>query len=209
MTLMMVKAQLLGVQLLGCICLTSCLFAQDSKSITTPSSFAIKHGSVSAKPVPLDHLYFHFFVYQVHLDQVAAEHEKQGKDGRWLRDHFEKELGFSDGELGTIRATAVYVTEQVKILNDRAVGIISSDVFAPRDINGQRKLTLSGVDRLKLLNQDREDLLKTQIANLNRHLGPTASQTLEHYLLTRVATQTSVVKGQTPPPASGKTSSDK
>jgi hypothetical protein len=33
------------------------------------------------KPIPIEHLYYHFPLCQHHLDKVAAERQKQGKDG--------------------------------------------------------------------------------------------------------------------------------
>jgi primosomal protein N'' len=58
------------------------------------------------KPVSLEHQYWHLLRWQNHLDKAAAEHEKQGKDGSWLRDHIQKELGFTDAEFAPVRDSA-------------------------------------------------------------------------------------------------------
>ncbi len=55
-------------------------------------------GTFQPKPIPLPHLYWHFLVYQNHLDTTAAAHESQGKDGQWLRAYLQKKLAFSDSE---------------------------------------------------------------------------------------------------------------
>src|SRR6266478_3630227 len=73
-------------QFAGFVCILAVfpLFSQ-SVNLITPKS--------QKERAPLSHLYWHFLLYQNHLDRAAADHEQQGKDGRWLSNHFQKQLG--------------------------------------------------------------------------------------------------------------------
>src|ERR1700682_3298644 len=59
----------------------------------------------SRRPVPLHHLYFHFLRFQSHLDKRAVTLEQEGrtKDAQELRNHLQKELGFTNVQIATLR----------------------------------------------------------------------------------------------------------
>ena len=57
-------------------------------------------------PVSLPHQYWHFLVYQNHLDSLATQREQQGRDGSYLRNHFQQKLGLTDAQFALVRSTA-------------------------------------------------------------------------------------------------------
>jgi hypothetical protein len=146
----------------------------------------VRHGVANAHPLPLNHVYWHFFMYQEHLEKVAAEHEKQGKDGSWLRDHFQKSLGFDYREFNIVRATALFVSQEIAKLNQREQKIIESDRAAMKANSLPQGVPPPGIPMLKLITLDRETLLNTQIEQMDRALGPEKAQVLRSYLMQTV-----------------------
>lgn len=48
--------------------------------------------AAAQQSISIEHRYLHLLRWQNHLDKVAAEDEKQGKDGAWLRAALQREL---------------------------------------------------------------------------------------------------------------------
>lgn len=84
-------------------------------------------GSFQPRPVPLAHLYWHFLMYQAYLDEKAAEREKQGQDGEWLRNSLQKQLAFTDAEFAPIRASAIRLSTEIRALDAQARSIEAAD----------------------------------------------------------------------------------
>ena len=109
--------------------------------------------------------------YQQHLDSVAAEREKQGRDGSWLRNYLQKKLGFTDFEFAPVRESAQRLEKTIAEIDASAKSIAQAD----RALYGNGLLP-SGVQppgwaKLKELNQDRESAIANEIEILNEALG--------------------------------------
>ena len=121
--------------------------------------------------VSTPHLYWHLLIYQQHLDSVAAEREKQGRDGSWLRNYLQKKLGFTDFEFAPVRESAQRLEKTIAEIDASAKSIAQAD----RALYGNGLLP-SGVQppgwaKLKELNQDRESAIANEIEILNEALG--------------------------------------
>src|SRR5882762_10047602 len=113
---------------------------------------------------PLPHIYMHFLLYQNHLDRAAAAHEAEGKDGSWLRDHFQQKLGFTPSQFANVRATGLRLESKLKELDSDAKAIAQTEHAArlqnpnaPRVPNPQ----------LQDLMKQREELIQREIDSLN------------------------------------------
>jgi hypothetical protein len=137
--------------------------------------------SHKASPAPFSHIYMHFLLYQNHLDQAAAEREKQGKDGAWLRDHFQQKLGFSGTQFALIRASAHRLDSKLKANRTQALTIIQND-RARRQSDLASPMQGMSVAALKALSKEREDLISREEADLDRNLGPDAAIKLQAFL---------------------------
>lgn len=135
--------------------------------------------------VSLDHLYWHFFNYQNHLDAVAAQGAQQGQDATAWRNHVQKKLGFKDADYANVRATAQRLQAELQSVDAQAMAIIK----AYRAANG----LAPGVPpaepmppELKALGQQHENLIKSEVANLKSALGPSLSARLDTFLQAQV-----------------------
>jgi len=120
--------------------------------------------------VSLSHLYWHFLLYQNHLDSRAAEQAQKGKDGRLLSSHLQTELGFSSVEFGHIRVSSVRLSAKLTALNERAAVIV-----AHKDPNGSAQLLA--------LMAERESAINVEVAYLRDALGPSKTATFEAFLI--------------------------
>src|SRR5216683_2133883 len=68
---------------------------------------------------PLSYLYLSFLISQNHLDKAAATREAEGKDGAWLRNHFQDRLGFTGSQFSVIRSTGLRLESELKELQAR------------------------------------------------------------------------------------------
>ena len=161
--------------------------AQVKSTHTLGEAIANAKPGVERRSIPLDHLYWHFFVYQRHLDQVADLHDQQGKDGRWLRTHFQTELHFSDGEFAAVRTASDSVIPAVTQMNLRAQTIRTADHLARKRREFTDPAASPGLAELKQLNKDRDDLLHTTVATMNSALGSTKAAVLAEYLQKHLA----------------------
>ncbi len=162
-------------------------FAAFAQTTITPVKPApMRRGVMSMQPIPLNHVYWHFFMYQEHLEKVSAERDKQGKDSSWLRDHFQTSLGFSYRDFNIVRATALYVSQEIMRLNQREKVIIDTDRAAMKANPLPPGVPPPGIAQLKLITLDRENMLNTQIDQMNRALGPVNAEKLKSYLMQSV-----------------------
>jgi hypothetical protein len=149
--------------------------------------------SAPKQQAPLPHLYWHFLMYQNHLDRAAALHEQQGKNGAWLRDHFQKQLGFTDTQFAVVRAAAQSLEPELKQIRVEAMAVVKADrelagISMPtggppvpggvRAVNQERP----GRARLHELQLQHEAAIAGEIDKLKKDLGPEASAKLESYL---------------------------
>jgi hypothetical protein len=141
------------------------------------ASTSVSKRVVVTKPVTLTHTYAIFLLYQNHLDQAAAAREQGGKDGSWLRDHFQVQLGFSASQFATVRATGLRLELELKDLDSRARTIAQADIAARPP--GTRPEPNS---KIRDLTQEREDTILREIGSLNQQLGQIAAAKLQSFL---------------------------
>lgn len=145
----------------------------------------------AASPVPaggtrarvsLPHLYWHFLMYQNHLDQVAAQRMASGKNGSWLSNHFEQKLGFTDAQFAVVRSTAQRLQVNLKAVDAQAKAIIAAGHQGAPPYPGTSHPWGPFPPELKALAQQHEAVIQTEVANLKAALGPGAAAQLETFL---------------------------
>ena len=122
------------------------------------------------RPVSLAHLYWHFLVFQNHLDTKAADLGAHGKNGRLMHNHLQKKLGFSDADYAAIRTSSVRLTAKVKVLDAKATAIQKAGASS------------SSHDQLKALTVQREADINSEIAYLKQNLPPDKIKAFEAFL---------------------------
>jgi hypothetical protein len=124
-------------------------------------------------PPPLSHLYWHFLTLQSHLDQEAVVREQQGKDGGWLRTHFQHELGFSDSEFDLVRESANKLDSKVKDVNSRMKALKQADPKLKYRATKDASTTASVSPRSDI---------EQEVENLRSSLGPERAAKLDSFL---------------------------
>jgi hypothetical protein len=136
---------------------------------------------------PLHLLYRHFLAYQMHLDQIADEDFRQGKDGSDFRDHYQRALGFTGAEFAPIRTAARRLDGELKIEDERIKAVIDSyRAQTPRIVSGPGELPAAPAE-LGQLQQERDAIIKKEIRRLNAALGPVRAAKLQQYIQNEVA----------------------
>jgi hypothetical protein len=145
--------------------------------------------------ISLPHLYWHFLLYQNHLDRAAAAHEKQGKDGAWLRDHFQKRLAFTPAQFNVVRQSAQSLEPQLRDIQSKAMVVVQADremagIVMPtgrppvpggvRNVNQPRP----GRAQLKQLQLQHEAAIQSEMNKLQQALGPELAAKLDNFLQT-------------------------
>lgn len=158
-----------------------------------PPQVAGRTNMAQPQPVSLAHLYWHFLIYQHHLDQLAAEHEKQGKDGAWLRSYLQTKLSMTDEEFQPIRESADRLDAAMSELNAKA-NAIAAAANAARSKEGAGSADEQQFrHKLKSLTAQREAAINKEIDTLNAALDPDAAQKLRDYLKNTFSKNVSIV----------------
>lgn len=126
-------------------------------------------------PVPPAHLYYSFLMVVNHDDRAADQHKKQGKDGEWLHNLKQNELGFTDEEFAPIRATAQLLEAELKEIDAKK-----------QAINDARQAAHPLPPELKALRQQHDDAVESEVTDLQRPLGPDAAARLDLYIQTHI-----------------------
>jgi hypothetical protein len=146
---------------------------------TAPTS---SHRAVPAKPVSLPHLYWHFLIYQQHLEDAATAREKQGQNAAWLRNYVQAKLGFTDSEYAPIRVSASRLSAEISAMNGQAKTIISADRAAKRQGLIAADAAPPGLEKLKALTNQREAAIQTEIDSINKSLPISKQVALQSFL---------------------------
>jgi hypothetical protein len=128
------------------------------------------NGPFQIRPESLEHLYWHFLVFQNHLDTKAADLDTHGKDGSGLRNLLQKKTGLSDAEFAHIRTSSVRLTAKVKELDAQAVAIRASGHSS------------TSYNQLHALTIQRETNINAEIAYLKQNLPPDRIKAFEAFL---------------------------
>jgi hypothetical protein len=165
---MIAKGSRRAVTLLTIVLMCTWLHTAAAQSI--PAQQQAPSGLFQPRPVSLAHLYWHFLVYQNHLDAMAADEEAHGKNGTWMRSHLQTRLGLSDAEFAHVRISSARLTAKVKDLDAQAAAIRAGG------------LTSTSYDQLKALTDQREAAIHAEIVFLKQTLSPAQIAALESFL---------------------------
>ncbi len=146
-----------------------------------PAATPQQNQSQPPRPIPLPHLYLHFLLYQRHLDEAAAQREKQGENGDWLRTGLQKRLGFTDGEFAPVRASSERLSAKIADLNARARAIVAADQQARKQGLIPPGSPPPGLEKLKALDAERNADIDAEIATLNQALSPANAASLQSF----------------------------
>jgi hypothetical protein len=145
-----------------------------------PTAFSVSpipHRSTSSQPVSLPHVYWHFLIYQNHLDLKAKELQSHGKDGRFFRDLFQTKLAWSDADFAPIRESSVRLAAEVSRLDEQAAVI-------------RLGATPTSSSQLETLATQREADINAEITYLKQKLSPEKIKALEAFLVPYFAPKT-------------------
>lgn len=160
------------------------------------------------------HLYWHFLMYQNHLDRAAAAHEKQGKNGNWLRNHFQQRLGFTDEQFAPVRTSAQRLAPELAAIKAKAVAIAKQDrVWIKANMAGNRPRLVVGDPtarvealknaplppghaQLKQLQQQFEDTIQQEVDSLKTALGPQNAAKLDNLIQNDWSRQVTLIRVQ-------------
>jgi hypothetical protein len=133
-------------------------------------------------PVSLPHLYWHFLVYQNHLDRLAAQRRRQGKDGSWLRNYYQKKLDFTDSEFQAVREAGLRLAGELQQIDSRVQAVIQeARARQPRKLTSPEQLPPVPPELVQL-GQQRESVIETEAANLRKALSPESAAKLDAFL---------------------------
>ena len=178
---------------------TVILHSRSQGAPSTPTDWGSIPDSYKASRASLPHLYWHFLLYQNHLDSVAAKREKQGKDGGALRTHFQKKLGFTDGQFQIVRAAGLHLEASLKPIDETARAIAKQDRDWRR-VNGvSRSVPPPGHAQMQQLRKDHEAAIEAQVVDLNRALGSKSAAKLQSFIETDWAPHVTVHRIQSRP----------
>jgi hypothetical protein len=140
------------------------------------------------RPVPVEHLYWYFLLFQNHIDTRAAELDAQGKNGTVMRNHLQRSLGWSDADFTPIHAASVRLAAKAKDLHAKNQAIIAAGKSS------------SSPNQLRVLASQRDVALNAEVSYLRSTLPPDKVVAFEAFLARLFSQPTA-----TPPPASGNT----
>ena len=180
--------------------------AASTYSFCQVAAMPAQFSTSTSSPVPLSHLYWHFLMYQHHLDQKADQLEKDGQSGAVVRSFIQSKLNMSDISYEPIHRAADRLSASMVDLNARVQHIRSFYKESKPSTDGsltpaQQKLH----DQLKEFNDEREEMLTEQMYKLDNELYANDRATLREYLTKQVAQ--SVIRIQIPKPSPNLTSS--
>jgi hypothetical protein len=184
-----------------------------SRFVMKPDANAATTG-VQPQRVSLAHLYLHFLLYQNHLDRAAAAREQQGKDGKWLSNHFQQRLGFTADQFALVRATAQRLEPELKDIKAQAVVIVQADrawVQVHPEASRSRlpvgdaaavgaairsAPVRPGWAKLKQLQQQQETTIQQEVETLKAALGPAPAAKLDNLIQNEWANHVSSIHVQ-------------
>lgn len=183
------KSHLHSIAALLSAMLLTCTIAHQAVGQSTPAQQQQSSSGLSQPAsLSLPHLYWHFLIYQNHLDREAAAQAAIGKDGSWLRNHFQQKLEYSDADFAAIRTSSARLTAEVNALNAQAAAIMAAGHSS------------TSIAQLKALTATREADINAEVAYLRQTLSPEKIAKFEALLVQLFSTKNVVLK---PNPSSG------
>ncbi|WP_263416483.1 hypothetical protein [Terriglobus albidus] len=166
-------------------------------TMTGGSLFSQDPGVVKVQPTKtpptLPVLYRHFLAYQLHLERRADALKQAGKDGEDLRTHFQKRLGFSNGEFTKIHTSALHLEKALQDKDAEARKIIKDAHAAiPKRPLPKGFVIPPPPPRLKELQAERDAAISSEIETLHKNLTPDDVEKLETFLKKDLASAVTV-----------------
>lgn len=122
------------------------------------------------QPVSLAHLYWHFLVYQDHLDNKSLDLITHGKDGSKMHGYLQHQLGWSDSDFAPIRASSSRLSAKIKSLDSQAMAVIGGGPSPAASA------------QLQALTAEREEDINTEVTYLRQTLSPAQVKAFESFL---------------------------
>ena len=177
---------LFRVATLLCLVFSSISYAQSTqRPSTVPGSSTLSHGQTHR--APLSHIYYHVALYQSHLDSEAAKLEKQSKDGSSLRAFLQQKLGFTDSEYAPIREYAQRVGPALQSIDNQIKPLLETDKQLRSSGWVAKTDPAPGRERIRALQQEREDALTAEMNRLDDDLGPENATRFKTFLNTQIS----------------------
>jgi hypothetical protein len=128
---------------------------------------------------PLFMLYRHFLAYQNHLDRVAVDLNRQGKDGNEFRNHFQQKLGFTDADFAPVRETALRLEAGLRDQDAKMkTAIDAARAKYPRNLPNPSALPPVPPELIQM-QKERNALIQREIDQLDATLGTERAATLQ------------------------------
>jgi hypothetical protein len=160
-------------------------------SVRAEPNTAHSFGEFTAKRAPEPHLYWHFLLYQNYLDRQAAVREKQGKDGQWLRNHFQERLHFTDAQFAIVRQEGLRLETELNAIAAQVKPIIAQD-RAWIKLHGRSVGPPPGHHQVQELRKQREAIIQDEVAKLNQALGAETAAKFQAFIDTEWAPDVTV-----------------
>lgn len=179
--------------------LRGCLVLLLASSLALAQTVVESHSShsIPSGPLQLRTLYRHFLALQTQLDRASNAPDKQGKDSEGLRDHYQRELGFTSAQFAAVRHAGVRLEAELKAQDAKAKKLIDAFRAAlPPSVTSAADLPPVPPELVEL-QKERESMIDREIERLNAALGPEAAAKLESYLRGNFSSHVSL---QTLPP---------
>ncbi len=170
--------------------LLSCGLLYPAVSQTTQSTQATTLRQARPHVIPIEHYYWHYLVHQYQLDQIAAAREAKGQDGKWLRNHLQTSLGFSDADYAAVRISSKRLATELNAINAQAATIRAAGPSS------------AGFEQLKSLTAQREVKLNAEVSYIRQTLPPAKPAAFEVFMVQFLSHTTA---GSPPSLATGKT----
>ncbi|MGH9563016.1 MAG: hypothetical protein ACRD3S_16310 [Terracidiphilus sp.] len=148
---------------------------------------ALAAGAGGTHPIPLHHKYRYFLTYQMKLDQKADALEQQGYPDKAaaIRNHLQKDLSFTDGQIAILRAAGLQLKSDLDSIQAQANPIISQD-RQWRKQYGRSAGPPPGAEQIHELQAQEETVMKDAVTHLNQQLGAAPAARLQSYVATHV-----------------------
>jgi hypothetical protein len=153
----------------------------------------VSHSSAQFTPkrAPESHLYWHFLLYQNHLDRVAAIRDKQGKSGEPLRNHFQQRLHFTDAQFAIVRSEGLRLETELNTVNAKVKPIVAQDREWIK-LHGRSAGPPPGHPQVQQLQKEHEAVIGNSVERLNRALGAETATKFQSFIDIEWAPQVTV-----------------
>jgi hypothetical protein len=184
----MIVQELIGM--LFCLLAAALAVGQIAGPVPAPSP------SITSRPVPVSHLYYHFLMGVLRADRIADQREQQGRNADGIRNSSQRRLGFTDEEFAPIRTTALRLEAEVREIDAQAKTLIDAD-------HAEHPLEPETRSELQAQSEQHKAEFESEVGKLRQTLGPSLAKRLDVYVQTHIdpEVKTSLPQPPSPPDA--------